>query len=56
LEKTKVVYFSPNWKTVPKDKCIHKYKHNHIYIYRENMFSVVGQFNGITGSRERKRE
>jgi hypothetical protein len=24
--------FSPIWKIDPKDKCIHKYKHNHIHM------------------------
>jgi hypothetical protein len=38
----------------PKDKYIHKYKHDHIYIYRENVFLIV--FEGTRGRRERKRE
>jgi hypothetical protein len=30
------------WKKDPKDKCIHKYKHDHVPIYIESMFAKVG--------------
>jgi hypothetical protein len=26
----------------PKAKCIHKYKHDQIHIYRESVFAIVG--------------
>jgi hypothetical protein len=35
----------------PKDKYIHKYKHDHI-----NMFAIVRLFEGTRERRERKRE
>jgi hypothetical protein len=40
------------WKKDPKGKCIPKHKHDHIYIYIENMFATVGLFNG-SGDRKR---
>jgi hypothetical protein len=43
------------WKIDPKEKCIHKYKHDHIYTYMYvciyNTFSILGLF----GEREEKR-
>jgi hypothetical protein len=30
------------WNIDPKDKCIHKYKHD--YIYQINVFAIVGLF------------
>jgi hypothetical protein len=44
------------WKIDPKDKCIHKYKHDHVYIYYiESMFVIVRLFEGIRGRERRKR-
>jgi hypothetical protein len=37
------------WKIEPKDKFIHKYKHDHMYIYRKSMFTIVGLFKGTVG-------
>jgi hypothetical protein len=42
------------WKTDPIDECIHKYKHDHIYIFY--MFPIMGLFEEARGRRERKRE
>jgi hypothetical protein len=46
--------FSHMWKIDQKDKHIHKCKYYHIYIERENMFSIVGLFDETKGRRERK--
>jgi hypothetical protein len=35
-------------------KCIYKYKHDHIYIYIDSMFEIVGLFEGIRGGGRRK--
>jgi hypothetical protein len=44
------------WKIDPKDKCIHKGKHEHIHIYRKNVLAIVELHYGTWGRRERKRE
>jgi hypothetical protein len=41
------------WK---KNKLIHKYKHDQIYIHMQNMFLIVEMFEETKGRRERKRE
>jgi hypothetical protein len=38
----------------PKDKCIHKNKHDHIHIYIQNMFVTVELFYGTQGKRKGK--
>jgi hypothetical protein len=49
-ERQKSHVFSHMWKIDPKDKCIHKYKHDHLEREskkereRENMLSIVGLF------------
>jgi hypothetical protein len=65
-ERQRSHIFSHMWKMDPKDKCIHKYKHDQICIYvrmniyahthMHNMFPLVGLFKGTWGRRERKRE
>jgi hypothetical protein len=44
------------WKIDPKDKLIHKNKHNQIQTHMQNMFVIVDLLYGTQGSRERKRE
>jgi hypothetical protein len=48
--------FSHMWKTDPKDKHIHKNKHDHIQIHMQNMVVTVELLYGTWGERERKRE
>jgi hypothetical protein len=44
------------WKTEPKDKHIHKNKHDHTQTHAKNMFVTVELLYGTCGRRERKRE
>jgi hypothetical protein len=44
------------WKIEPKDKHIHKTKHDYIQTYMKNMFIIVGLLYGTWGRKERKRE
>jgi hypothetical protein len=44
------------WKIDPKDKYIHKNKHDHIQIYMKNMFTIVELPYGTWGRRGGKRE
>jgi hypothetical protein len=37
------------WKIGPKDKYIHKYKQDHVYTYRKNMFATVELLEGRKG-------
>jgi hypothetical protein len=39
-----------------KNKCINEYTHDHIYLYRENMFVIVELFEGTRGRQHRKKE
>jgi hypothetical protein len=55
-ERQRSNVLSQKWKIDPKNKCIHKYKHDHIDVYRENMFVMEGLFEGTKGRRKRKRE
>jgi hypothetical protein len=52
-QKDKVHVFSHMWKIDPKDKRIHKNKHDHI---RTHMFVVVELLYETQGKKERKRE
>jgi hypothetical protein len=42
------------WKIDPKDKHIHKNKHDHIQTHMWSMFVIVELLYGIRGRRERK--
>jgi hypothetical protein len=44
------------WKIDPKDKYIHKYKHEHIYVNKWNIFVIVELFKGTRERRKRKSE
>jgi hypothetical protein len=50
------MFFSQMWKIDPKDKHIHKTKHDHIQTSMYNMFVIAEQLHGTRGRRERKRE
>jgi hypothetical protein len=44
FRKTKNHVFYHTQKTDPKDKCIHK--HDHVHIYRQKMFAVMELYYG----------
>jgi hypothetical protein len=44
------------WKTDPKDKHMHKNKHDRKQTYMMNMFVVVELFYGARGRREREKK
>jgi hypothetical protein len=44
------------WKIDPKDKYVHKNKHDHIQAYISNMFVEVKHLFENWGRREKKRE
>jgi hypothetical protein len=48
--------FSNIWKIDPKDKHIHKNKHDHTQTEMLNMFVIMELLYGTWGKRERKRE
>jgi hypothetical protein len=52
FRKTKTSYMQ---KVDPKDKHIHKNKHDHIHIYRSNTLVIVESHNRTQGKMERKR-
>jgi hypothetical protein len=41
VRKTKAACFLSYWKIDPKDKHVHRNKHDDIYIYMKNMFVIV---------------
>jgi hypothetical protein len=56
-QKDKICHiFSHMWKMDPKDKHIHKNKHDHVKIQMQNMFVTVELLCGTRGRREKKRE
>jgi hypothetical protein len=55
VQKDKGLMFSCHmWKIDTKDKCVHKNKHDHIYIYMQNMFVIVEP--GEEGKKKRMKE
>jgi hypothetical protein len=44
------------WKIDPKDKHIHKNKHDHIQTHMQNMFVIVELLYRTWGRKERKKE